>query len=405
MSWLVTPNELTPDQQRAIALNPDENRAIIGGPGSGKTIILLYRAQHLLTKYNVPNNRIMIFVYTKALKNYIRSAFDLLKLPEECAVTFDQWCRTFYEKYIGRAPWDPVNNMPDFAAIRSGVDKFIDLGRIKFPLYDFVMVDEAQDLPLSAISILRKIAGHLTICLDDKQQIYDEGSNISDILSQIGINRANIILVEAFRVCPYLVELSSEFISDPDERVAFKAQTRMPQVEKESPVLYVAKDMNDERRMLSDMVRERLLKNDRIAILFRFKKQVYGFASCLKENGIDVEVPDKWGGKEFKTHNFSSSLPKMMTYYGAKGLTFDSIFLPRLVKRSFDPLHEDRIEKLLFVGLTRATKWAYMSTLANNSFAPLLRLKKLKGGNTISIIHENGYLPPRREEPNGLNFL
>ena len=115
--------------------------------------------------------------------------------------------------------------------------------------------------------------------------------------------------------------------------------------------------------MLYQMVRERQLKNDRIAILFPQNRQVFGFAQGLKEVGIEVEVPRQGFGKStLPEHDFSSSRPKLMSYQSAKGLTFDSAFMPRLVPGSFRRVRPERVERLVFVALTRAARWAYFST-------------------------------------------
>ncbi len=50
-----------------------------------------------------------------------------------------------------------------------------------------------------------------------------------------------------------------------------------------------------------------------------------------------------------------------MAYHSAKGLTFDSVLMPRLVSSSFLRVTADRLERLVFVALTRAAKWAYFS--------------------------------------------
>ena len=115
--------------------------------------------------------------------------------------------------------------------------------------------------------------------------------------------------------------------------------------------------------MLYQMIRERQLKNERIAIILPQNRQVFGFASGLSQVGIEVEVPDqRRRSNPFPSHDFTSPLPKVMSYYGVKGLTFDSVFMPRLVSGSFQNTPADRIGRLLFVAITRATNWCYFST-------------------------------------------
>lgn len=362
MSWLIPRSELTPDQERAITLGAEEHRAIVGGPGSGKTQILLYRAQHLSKKYRIGPESYRVFVYTNVLKDYIQSALPLLDLPQDNVLTFDHWCRLFYEKHISRRlPWDARHKTPDFALMRSGVAQAIDQGAVKLPMYDFILVDEGQDLPDRVYRVLSKVSRHITVCLDRKQQIYDTGSAEEEVLSVLGLRRRNMSLIDAFRVCPYLVKLAAEFIPDADEKQAFINQTRQPQTEKQTPYLHLAGSADEELSELYRVVRERQMKNDRIAILYPQVRQVLGYARRLLDAGIEVEVPPRrWGRSDFPNHDFNSSRPKLMPYHSVKGLTFDTVIMPRLTRASFGRFSTERIERLLFVGITRATRWVFL---------------------------------------------
>jgi superfamily I DNA/RNA helicase len=123
VTWLVHRDELTVEQERATALNPKEHRLILGSPGSGKTIVLLHRARHLVDEFGVPPERYRIFVFTRALKAYIRTALDDLDLPDDCVLTFDAWCLEFYRTHVNkRAPWDAEKKQIDFGAVhRNGI--------------------------------------------------------------------------------------------------------------------------------------------------------------------------------------------------------------------------------------------------------------------------------------------
>src|SRR5215471_1397702 len=118
-TWLVPRSELTREQLRAVELDPGEHRVIFGGPGSGKTQVLLHRARYLCDRYNVDPDRLRIFAYTNVLKDYIRSALELLRLPESCVSTLDYWVVEFYETHINRRlPRSATDQRPDFALIR-----------------------------------------------------------------------------------------------------------------------------------------------------------------------------------------------------------------------------------------------------------------------------------------------
>ena len=223
MTWLIPRSELTPDQIRAVELAPSEHRAITGGPGSGKTQVLLHRARHLCDSMHVAHERFRIFVYTNVLKEYIKPALVDLRLPEDSVLGFDKWCMDYYKQHINsRVPWDTEQRRPDFDAVRCAVYDKVANGGVGLPLYDFILVDEAQDLDEEAFSIFTHIAHHVTVTIDNKQQIYDKGSTEAEIVVKLGLRKRNINFIEAFRVCPYLVEVAAQLIPDAAEREAFR---------------------------------------------------------------------------------------------------------------------------------------------------------------------------------------
>ena len=90
-------NELSIPQQNFVEMDYNDNKLIIGGPGSGKTHVLLHRANYIREEEQLSDNEFRIFVYTNSLKNYIKPALDLLSIDEENVVTIDSWCKNFYE--------------------------------------------------------------------------------------------------------------------------------------------------------------------------------------------------------------------------------------------------------------------------------------------------------------------
>jgi superfamily I DNA/RNA helicase len=173
MSWLIPLDELTPDQIRAIQLDIDQNHAILGAPGSGKTQVLLHRARHLSDEHEIDPERFHIFVFTNVLKNYIRSGLTDLELPEDCVTTLDDWCVQVYRQEISmRLPWSNRDRCPDYTAIRGAVHEIV----ADQQPFDFILVDEGQDLDEAAFALLKDLAPHVTVAMDHKQQIYDEGS-------------------------------------------------------------------------------------------------------------------------------------------------------------------------------------------------------------------------------------
>jgi DNA helicase IV len=120
-----------------------------------------------------------------------------------------------------------------------------------------------------------------------------------------------------------------------------------------TPLLYKAKDFNDELERLMGIIRDRQMRDKRIGILLPSRKCIYGMANDLVSHGLEVEIQTRKEDKIGRL-NFSTANPKLITYYSAKGLTFDSVLLPRLSPGFFKRQSEERLRRLLFVGITRA---------------------------------------------------
>ena len=368
MGWLLSRTELTNAQDSAVELSRDVHRLILGSPGSGKTLVLLHRAKHIINEFGVSPKRFRIFVFTRVLKEYISPALQELELPSNCVLTFDSWCLKFYRENIGRPPW--AGKGFDFGNIRKGVWEYLESNN--FPnLYDFVMVDEGQDFDPVVYKILDAIASHMTILMDSKQQIYENGLDkhgIQKVLSSLTPERT---LLPAFRCSPYIVRVSAEFILDKNDRDAFIEQNRQNQSkEGKVPTLYLARNLDEEKEQLLEMVRNRSIKNDRVAILVPTKRLAYSLGWFLTENGIEIEIPGRPGSKRkisLPTIDFASPSPKIMPYPSAKGLTFDSVLMPLLSNKKFSRhVNPNLMTRWLFVGITRATEWVYFSSVSGD---------------------------------------
>lgn len=405
MSWLVPYGDLTTDQIRAVDASADTHRLIVGAPGSGKTLALLHRTARLRERYHVPEGRYRVMIFTNVLKQYIRAGAIDLGIPIDAICTYDAWCGRYFDAHIGgRRPMDASGKKMDFAQIRERVRA--DVLAKRPSLYDFVVVDEGQDLDSAAFEVLCNVARHVTVAADRKQQLYDHGASEEDIAKRLGLPRRNISLLAAFRCSPYIVPLGAAFIADPVDAETFREQTLTATGKRETPVLFVARDFDEERQRLCEVARERIILGERVAILLPLSRQVFGFHTAMQEFGLEAEVQ---GRGEAQVLDFTSATPKLLTYHSAKGLTFDTVLLPRLVRGSFDRPAEDRILSMMFVAVTRAARWVYLSTVSGQEAPFLTRLAPLVTAGKLTLRMQDDSppaLPPAPPEgPAGLDDL
>ncbi|MBN8236422.1 ATP-dependent helicase [Halobacillus kuroshimensis] len=86
---------LTKEQDQCVTFKPKGDLLVQGIPGSGKSTILLARAQYLLKKY--PNDTVLFLTFSRTLTNYIKQLADKLDLTNVEAKTFHQWGKELIE--------------------------------------------------------------------------------------------------------------------------------------------------------------------------------------------------------------------------------------------------------------------------------------------------------------------
>jgi superfamily I DNA/RNA helicase len=403
MSWLVPYSDLTNEQLRAVEASPEVHRLIVGAPGSGKTLALLHRTAWLRKRFNVPEGRYRVLVFTNVLKQYIRAGSADLGIPLNAISTYDGWCAEYFDQRIGgRRPWNAEKRTMDFEAIRAQVQAHVLAHRPA--LYEFVVVDEGQDLDADAFEVLRTVARHVTVAADRKQQLYDHGASEEEIAHRLGLARRNVSLLAAFRCSPYIVPLGAAFIADPTEAQVFREQTLTAAGRRETPVLFTATDFDEERRRLGEVARERIVMGERVAILLPLGRQAHGLRQAMQEFGLEAEVQGRG-----ESLDFSNQIPKLLTYHSAKGLTFDTVLLPRLVKSSFERRAEAQALRMMFVAVTRAARWVYLSTVGGQQPGFLSRLEPLMASGDLTArpaLPEADTPPPATvERPDSLDDL
>lgn len=375
MTWLTPPDRLTAAQAAAIKAPTTVPVVLRGGPGAGKTVVLLHRAHHLRHALG-PQAKVVVLVYTNVLRDFIRSAVTELRLDPESILTFDHWCRLRHQELVGPTPVGE-NGFPDFELIRKNVLSHLKRHRTS-PSLAAVLVDEGQDLDNDCYSLLKLSGQHLTVAFDNKQALYHEAQK-NDILLALGTRPIEIDLAATYRACPYVVNLACEFIDDAIEREQFRSQAATVQMERQTPLLYLAANDQDEQQRLVEILRERLQKNERVGILFPTVKQVGLFADFLRTQGILADRQTTTDRQGFRASlDFSSGRPAVLTYHSAKGLTFDSVLMPGVISSSVRA-SRSTVSRMFFVAITRATQWVYLSALETKAHEKVLAaMRKLE---------------------------
>jgi len=159
--------------QESIARAYDGGHQIITGPsGSGKTLILVHRAA-MLKRYNPVVKKILFVCYNITLVNYVKRLLSDKHVPlgegNVEVLHFYELCGRLTGEEI---PYERADTEYYELVIEDTLEKLSSC-----PLkYDAVLVDEGQDFSHDMLKIimalLNPMTNHLTIALDENQNIY-----------------------------------------------------------------------------------------------------------------------------------------------------------------------------------------------------------------------------------------
>lgn len=179
-TWWIGEGELDPDQKAVTSIEGDGSHLVLGPPGSGKTNILLLRANYL-TLADKPN--IAIVVFTRTLKKFIASGGKEYLFPESKIMTCNAWQKDVLFQYGVKLelPKDFDEQRNYLAEQISALIKRKKLSKI----YDAILLDEAQDYTPDEITLFKQLSGELFAVADSRQQIYADEPNDAEPLAAI----------------------------------------------------------------------------------------------------------------------------------------------------------------------------------------------------------------------------
>ena len=128
--------------QEEIARNLGEGHRVIQGvAGSGKTLILAYRARHLARALQKP---ILVLVFNRSLAAWLRHQFDAQGLTGDRVTvrTFHGWCADQLRLYHVPSPLQGGNFVDELV---QAFTRAVDRGQIPRAQYGAVLIDEGHD--------------------------------------------------------------------------------------------------------------------------------------------------------------------------------------------------------------------------------------------------------------------
>lgn len=332
--WWAKREQLDKDQVRLIeALDLEKNYLVLGPPGSGKTNVLLRRAQFVRTQ-DMPN--ILVLTFTRALAEFLRtgcrSPTGAEIFPPTLITTVESWQRDFYRSEKADIPLHD-----DFVTRkRLLAEGALDLvERTRQPKYDAIFVDEAQDLLPSEVELLAARAHRLFFVGDDRQRIFEGADGLAAIRA-LASPPIEETLSFHYRLAPEICSMADRILSSASGRtLAETSHYDGPRPGRIEPIPGRREELIDELlRRLKTQLRaygDRIAQGDRIGIVAPKVDDREALADALDG---DVDLASKWqivrsrNGTDDDEYNpaLDSSRPILiMTEQACKGLEFRAL--------------------------------------------------------------------------------
>jgi len=179
-TWWVDPAQLDDDQKEVVRLGRDGSFLILGPPGSGKTNLLILRANYLC-RADRPNVEVLVF--TRTLKEFLVSGAANYTFPTNRVQTYNAWAMRLLSEY--GIDYSSENNFEaDRKNLLNGLQQLVYQNN-KTGIYDCILLDEVHDYTPEEIDIFFELGKNVFAVGDPRQQIYRKRDCIRHLQSKV----------------------------------------------------------------------------------------------------------------------------------------------------------------------------------------------------------------------------
>ncbi|WP_179139468.1 AAA family ATPase, partial [Azospirillum brasilense] len=163
--------------------------------GSGKTMILGYRAEHLAKLHGaLPDGAkpVLVLCYNEPLAVKLASAMEAKGLGEQVhCLHFHKWARAQLVAFGQGLPAPSLPREAFFADMVDRVVRGVDMGRIPSGQYAAVLIDEGHDFEPEWLRLVSRMVdpatNNLLLLYDDAQSIYARARQKQFSFRSVGI--------------------------------------------------------------------------------------------------------------------------------------------------------------------------------------------------------------------------
>jgi hypothetical protein len=342
----------------------DGHRVIHGVAGSGKTMILGYRAEYLAQASTATSKPILILCFNEPLGVKLHSVMHSKGLGGKVHVRhFHKWC---YDqlKYSGQAM--PPQGPKYSEELVDRVIRAVDRSQIPSGQYQAVLIDEGHDFAPEWLKLVTQMVdpttNSLLLLYDDAQSIYERARSKQFSFKSVGVQaqgRTTILKIN-YRNTKQILQTANLIAADlltADD----KDDDGIPLVkpiscgrEGQAPMLIELPSLREEAYAIADQLshahKEGHAWGD-MAILCADWKTMDLCADALHHRNLPFNVRKRTG--EYKP---AADAIQIMTMKVSKGLEFPVVALPGVGYMPAKGEEEQEAARVFYVAATRASQ-------------------------------------------------
>lgn len=380
-------SESLPDIMRVMDLQQEQlarslgegHRVIHGVAGSGKTMILSYRAEYL-AKATAGGKPVLVLCYNQPLAVKLDAMMTAKGLADRVhARNFHKWCR---QQLVAFGQPLPPQGPDLFDQMVAGVIRGVDRGQIPSGQYQAVLIDEGHDFEAAWLKLAAQMVdpetNSLLLLYDDAQSIYQRRRAQQFSFKSVGIQaqgRTTILKIN-YRNTRQILQTASMVAADllkseesGDDGVPLVQPVSCGREGKE-PFVIRLPSLRDESIKIAELLgaahQEGYAWGD-MAIICRHYSEMERCSAVLHHRKVPHEVRKGPG-----TFNPLADTIKILTMHASKGLEFPVVALSgvgRMPQHGHDEADEAR---LFYVAATRATQRLLIPLSGDGKFASRL---------------------------------
>jgi superfamily I DNA/RNA helicase len=332
--WWVQREQLDRHQIELIENLPlRESFLILGPPGSGKTNVLLRRAQFVRMQ-GVSN--VLVMTFTRPLTEFVKTGcYDQgnVIFPPNCVTTLESWIRSLYLQHGRPLPDNGAGLLEWKRQLAIGAMSFRDEHRL--PLYETLFIDEAQDLLPEEVELIAQWSPVLFFAGDDRQRIYENTDGLAAIREIIPKEKEHVLPAH-YRVAPEIcrvadrilipqggdsLESTSHYVGPLPATVTIQP-TRLSVTEQ---MELVANKLEKQTRVYADRIKE----GDRLGVIVAYtsdRERVLNYLNTRPDlRGKAKIIRSRGESGDGYDPSFDDSQICILTVKGCKGLEFRAL--------------------------------------------------------------------------------